>query len=149
VIAAGIRLPHPCSIRFGRKQNFFWQSRHLAGTMGFSRKQRGYFFLDGAVFQPGKATQAGTDAPRACRDVFVTIRYGLAVTDNQGVATHGSAWGEITRIRASLVNRIYVARLGMGHCSTCHAKAQCTHCNYKQAFHIHRITSFIFHWITF
>jgi len=43
--AAGINLPLLCSIGFRRKQNIFWQSCHLAGTMEFSAVTNNFFMF--------------------------------------------------------------------------------------------------------
>jgi len=112
--------------------------------MEFSRKQRGYFFLERTVLQFRKAAEIGTvpAALRASGNIIVTIANGLAVTNDQGIAPHRSAWGDITRVWASIVNRVHVTRLGMG-CRTSQPKTQYTHGNHKQLFHVHRITSFI------
>jgi hypothetical protein len=80
-----ITLPR-CSIQFKRKQNVFWQSCHLAGTMGFSRKQCSHFFFERAIFQLGRMTESGPilAALRAPCNVFVALGKGLTVTHNQG-----------------------------------------------------------------
>jgi hypothetical protein len=113
--------------------------------MKFSRKQRGYFFLESTVFQLRKAAEIDTisAALRASDNVIVTFGDGLTIADNQGVATHCSAWGDIARVRASVVNRVHVARLSMGDCRTSQPKTQYTHGSHKQLSHVHRITSFI------
>jgi hypothetical protein len=139
--AAGITLPR-FSIQFKRKQNIFWQSCRLAGIIGFSRKQCGHFFLERAIFQLGRITEPGPifAALRTSYNVFVAIGNGLAVTHNQWVATLRGSWSEIAGIRASVVNRVHIARLSMGDCSASQPKTQCTHGSHKQLFRVHRIT---------
>jgi len=112
---------------------FFGQSWRLAGTMGFSRKQCGHFFLERAIFQLDKIAQPGPIFPalRTFGNVFIALGKGLTVTHNQGVATLRGSWSDIARIRTSIVDRVHIARLSMGGCSASQPKTQRTHGSHK------------------
>jgi hypothetical protein len=138
-----ISLPR-CSIQFKRKQSVFWQSCHLKGPMGLSRKECSHFFLERAICQLGKTSEPSPifAALRASCHIFIASGKGLTVTDNQRVATFRGAWSDIARIRAPVVNWVHIARLSMGNCNTSQPKTQCTHGSNKQLFRVHRMTSF-------